>query len=205
MRTKQSIESTLGKYLPEAFIAYVVELMKEHPVHFRITRPRSTKFGDFRAKPAGLHQITVNGNLNPFAFLITCIHEFAHLSTYKQYGNRVSPHGTEWKNEFARMLVPVIASKQLPEELDRVLIRSLSNIKASSCSDKHLYRTLLSYDKHPEGIVPLEHIQRDSLFQLQGRLFRKGKLQRTRYLCQETNTQRMYHVSALALVKQIQS
>lgn len=205
MNRKQSIEAILGKYLPEAFVPYIAELMKVHPVHFRITRPRSTKFGDFRAKPTGLHQITINGNLNPFAFLITCIHEFAHLSIYKLHGHKVSPHGTEWKNEFARMLVPVINSNQLPETLTKALIKSLGNMKASSCSDKQLYRTLLSFDTHPEGVIPLEHIQRDALFQLQGRMFRKGKLQRTRYLCQETNTQRMYHVSALALVKQIQS
>ena len=39
------------------------------------------------------HRISVNGNLNKYSFLITLIHELAHLLTFTQYKNRVDPHG----------------------------------------------------------------------------------------------------------------
>ena len=82
-KKKEKYRMVLSKYLPANFIEIVVELLVKHPVKFRVAKPRKTKLGDFRANRDGLHQITVNGDLNPYSFLITTIHEFAHLVTFQ--------------------------------------------------------------------------------------------------------------------------
>jgi hypothetical protein len=149
-------------------------------------------------------QITINGNLNPYAFLITTIHEFAHFKTFEKFGNRVSPHGPEWKSEFKRLLEPVIQMEQLPEEINFALQRSLNNLKASSCSDIHLSRQLAKFDRHDESITLLENLSKGECFLLQGKVFCKGDLRRKRFLCTELKTNKNYLVSAIAKVTPIE-
>lgn len=192
----------LAKYLPEEFLGYVVNLLEKYPVRFKIVKPRKTKLGDFRHpdkndKP----QITINGNLNKYAFLITTIHEFAHLVAFQEYGKQIAPHGKEWKATYRKLLLPVVESKQLPQRLEAALKTSLSNTKASSCTDQQLYRVLLTFDSPKDNHVPLEQLDKNSIFALNGKLFRKGNLRRTRYHCQELSTKRNYLINALALVE----
>ena len=50
----------------------VVEIFLASNVKFKIVNGRKTKLGDFRASASGeKHQITVNGDMNPYSFLIT--------------------------------------------------------------------------------------------------------------------------------------
>ncbi|XOV69165.1 MAG: SprT-like domain-containing protein [Fluviicola sp.] len=193
----------ISKYVPAEYVSYVVDLLIKHPVQFRIAKPRKTKLGDFRAEREGLHKITVNGDLNPYSFLITTIHEFAHLVTFNNYGPRVKPHGKEWQNTYSKMLYPVVEAGHLPEDVSKAIERSLLNVKASSCTDQNLHRVLMQYDKPKEGWVTLESLQMDSVFELNGKSYRKGNLRRTRYVCTNTNNQRKYLISALAQVKKI--
>ena len=200
----QKYSSLLSKYLPEDFVDYAVELLLKYPVRFKIVKPRKTKLGDFKIgigmeKP----QITVNGNLNPYAFLITTIHEFAHLVTFERYGRRVAPHGKEWKQTYQELLMPVIGSKKLPERLEIALRTSLGNTKAWSCTDQQLYRVLLTFDSPKDNHITLERLEKNSTFILDGRVFKKGGLRRTRYLCKELKTNKEYLVNALALVEKI--
>lgn len=191
----------MGKYIPSEFVEYVVGLLLSHPVRFRIVKPRKTKLGDFRAGIGGnKHEITVNGNLNRYSFLITTLHEFAHLRTFDTYGRRVAAHGTEWKNEYRKILLPVIESQHLPKDIEKTLMNSLVNVKASSCSDQKLSRVLMQYDPHEEHLPTLESLEKNSTFALNGKTFIKGKLRRTRYLCTETASNKQYLVNALARV-----
>ena len=68
----------------------------------KITKPRKSKLGDFRILINGRGQISVNENLNRYAFLITITHELAHAFVWKRYKTRVMPHGKEWKSTFKR-------------------------------------------------------------------------------------------------------
>lgn len=52
------------------------------------------------------HQITINQNLNKYAFLLTLVHEIAHLITYVNHGWNVKGHGPEWKNCFKKQITP---------------------------------------------------------------------------------------------------
>ena len=90
-----AFQNILKKYLPKEFVVYVSDLIIHSNVKFKIVAPRSTKLGDFRAssKNDGKPQITINGDLNPYSFLITTLHELAHLKTFHSYGAGVNPHG----------------------------------------------------------------------------------------------------------------
>lgn len=203
-RKSRQYRNSLEKYLPEEFLESVIGLLLNHPVTFKIVKPRKTKLGDFRSGRNGdKHQITINGNLNRYSFLITTLHEFAHLITYEKYGRHVSPHGREWKKIYSDLLLPVIDSKELPEDVEIALTNSLIKVKASSCSDANLHRTLLRYDPKMEDQTTLESLDKNSIFALNGKTFIKGKLRRTRFICTETTTKKQYLVSALAQVKEI--
>lgn len=201
---KERIRKSLTKYIPEEFVPYVVDLMFSQNLSFTISKPRKTKHGDYRAPYDGKpHRISVNGDLNPYAFLITTIHEFAHLTTYEKYGRSVKPHGVEWKDEFRRLLIPILEKKTLPKEIERALLRSINNLKASSCTDVHLYRALKSHDDMDDSLILLEELSNNSYFRLNDRVFQRGILRRTRYLCKEIDTGRKYLVSRLAEVEPV--
>jgi hypothetical protein len=192
------------KYLPQVFVDYVVQLYLSANVRFKIVGERKSKLGDFRAGRSGeKHQITVNGTLNKYAFLITTLHEFAHLETFNQYGFSVLPHGEEWKNAFRKLLIPVIDEKTLPKDIQHALIQSLISTKASSCSDHQLSRVLKTYDQRKENMALLEELPNNTTFALNGKHFVKGPLRRKRFLCEEVHSKRKYLVNALAEVKPV--
>jgi hypothetical protein len=206
IKKKEQVTEVFKKYLPEAFVEMVVDLFIASTVRFKIVNGRRTKLGDFRAGQHGeKHQISVNGDLNPYSFLITTLHEFAHLNTYNQFKWHVQPHGEEWKIEYRKLLLPAIQSGALPKDIENALVHSLTNTKASSCTDHQLSRVLKSYDKQKEGAVLLERLPKNSTFALNGRHFVKGPLRRKRYVCQEVRSNKSYLVSALAEVEPIQS
>ena len=198
---RNKLRTNFSKFIPIEFVDLVVDLLIAYPIKFKIVPPRKTKLGDFKygtklEKP----EITINGDLNPYSFLITTLHEFAHLHTYLEFGNKVAPHGKEWKNNFKKLLLPVIESKKLPEDIENVLINSTIKIKASSCSDINLSRVLKKYDENKEGVELLERLPKNAIFVLNGKEFIKGDLRRKRYLCTEIISKRQYLVNALAEV-----
>lgn len=200
-KKKEKITEQLRSFLPAGFESMVADLIFSDPVYFKIVKPRSTKLGDFRAGMNGERpQITVNGNLNKYSFLITTLHEFAHLKAFLKFGNRIKPHGEEWKNEYRKLLVPAIDLKLLPQDIVNALMNSLVNTKASSCSDINLMRVLKNYDANKEDSLFLESIPKNSVFLFQGRAFLKGELRRKRYLCEDLKTKRKYLVHALSEV-----
>lgn len=199
---KIKVTEQLKAFLPAGFEFMVADLIFNEPVSFKIVKPRNTKLGDFRAGLNGeKHQITVNGNLNKYSFLITTLHEFAHLITYLKFGHRIKPHGEEWKAEYRKLLVPAIDTKLLPMDIVKALVNSLVNTKASSCSDIGLMRVLKNYDQGNEDTIFLENIPHNSIFILQGKKFLKGELRRKRYLCEDISTNKKYLVHALSEVK----
>lgn len=192
----------LTPFLPSGSEHYVAEFLIEKVVHFTVSKKRKTKLGDYRHPYEGKpHRISVNGDLNVYAFLVTTLHEMAHLTTYEKYGNRVKPHGEEWKNEFKSISKPIFEKAILPEDVQLALKNYLKNAKASSCSDDKLYRVLKRYDK-TAGIT-LEELKTGAHFQLNGKIFVKGKKLRTRFECEELSSQRKYRVLGLAEVEEL--
>lgn len=203
--SKLTQKEILSRYLPEGTIDPLMIYFSKYKVRFKIVKPRSTKLGDFRVRSKGeTPEITVNGNLNPYSFLITTVHEFAHLKTYLEHSFRVSPHGNEWKQNFVALMFPFVELNILPKDIETALLKSFVNVKASSCTDIHLQRVLKSYDTIDSNEIILEQISKNSTFALQDKVFRKGVLRRTRFLCEELATGKNYLINALATVKPIE-
>ena len=126
----------LQKYLPSGSEHYAADLMSHHKIQLRIKNPRLTKLGDYRPPTnESSHRISINRDLNPFSFLITFMHEVAHLVNFEKSGPRVPPHGIEWKREFQVVSTPIIQQNLLPNDVHSALNRYLKNPKASSCTD----------------------------------------------------------------------
>src|SRR5690554_6336368 len=89
--------SILEKYMPAQAAELIAQWIAETSCQFKITGSRKSKFGDYRPPFGGKgHRISVNHDLNPYAFLITTVHEFAHLHTWHEHKNKVQPHGPNW-------------------------------------------------------------------------------------------------------------
>jgi len=72
--------NALNAYLPDGAFAPVVALINQYKVHLTVTKARKSVLGDYRHAFQGAnHKISVNGNLNKYEFLITLLHELAHL------------------------------------------------------------------------------------------------------------------------------
>jgi len=195
----------IKKYIPESSAQRVLDYLNQHKVHLTITRERKSVLGDYRhATSYNAHRISVNGNLNKYSFLITLIHELAHLITFTQYKNRVDPHGNEWKRIYGHMLKDFLKPDIFPPEILYMLKESLHNLPASSCSDEKLMRILRKYDLSGNGLVLVEQIGEGRLFDAgKGKMFRKGKKLRKRYQCVEVATGKLYLFSAIYEVKAV--
>ena len=192
----------LSRYVPEAAVHPMADCIIEYGFHLKITSERSSKLGDFRPQPGKTrgHHITINYNLNAFSFLITLVHEIAHLVTWNEFGSHVKPHGREWKVNFARLMKPFLNESVFPEAVLLALKRYLINPSSSSCNDTQLMRTLRQFDSEP--VLHLEDLPEAALFKLKtGRVFRKGPQQRKNFRCEEVGTRRMYLVHPLAEVE----
>ena len=191
-------------FLPKGTADYCFELWERHNFTLKIKPPRSTKLGDYQYNPVDRsHTITLNNDLNPYAFLITYLHEVAHLTTQLEFGRGVSPHGKEWKSSFRRLIQPVFEKKVLPHDLQQALVSYFKNPRASSCSDPKLTMTLGRYDRDRKGSVYLNSLQEGQRFILNERKFIKKKIRRTRSLCQELSTGRRYLISEVARVTKL--
>jgi SprT protein len=200
-KTEAPLEA-IKRYIPDKAAQLVLDYLNLHKVHLTITKERKSVLGDYRhATTYNNHRISVNGTLNKYSFLITLIHELAHLITFTQYKNRVDPHGKEWKRIYGVMLKDFLDPEIFPPDLLHFLNVSLHNLPASSCSDEKLMRVLKKYDKG-NGLVLVEQIDEGKLFDAgKGKLFRKGKKLRKRYQCIEMATGKLYLFSPIYEVK----
>ena len=175
----------LREFLPENTFEPVAAYLHQYKIHLKLKKDRSTVLGDYR--PAHAHQpntISVNASLNPYHFLLTLLHELAHLLTHEQYGRRVLPHGKEWKRAYAQLISGFISARVFPADIEGALKKTLAAAPASSCSDPVLYRVLKQYDIHPERGEMVEEIGIGNIFRTnKGERFRVLAKRRTRYEC----------------------
>jgi hypothetical protein len=194
MAKKEAPITELQKFLPPNTYDAVLNYLHLHKVHLTIARERKSILGDYRHRIQGkTHRISVNGNLNPYSFLITLLHELAHLLTFEKFANKVQSHGKEWKNIFGQLLDQFVQHGVFPGDIKEALLRSLSNPSATSCGDEALLRVLKRYDEKNGKLVFIENIPEGALFQTHdGKVFRKGAKMRKRYKCEEVATMKQY-------------
>ena len=203
MSKKEAPIDSLLRWIPEKAAGPILEYLNHYHVHLTITRERKSVLGDYRHATRGSnHRISVNGNLNTFSFLITLIHELAHLVTFMEHGNGVASHGKEWKGIYRKMLEEFIRLAVFPADILAALKKNLHNLPASSCADEDLMRILKRYDTDAGGLLLVEQVPEGACFLLEDkRVFRKGKKLRKRYQCVEVATGKLYLFSPIYEVK----
>lgn len=202
--TPEKAYTILQTYLPAPALKYCFYLWQNNPFELKITKSRQSKIGDFTSRKSRRPRITLNNDLNPFQFLITYIHEVAHLHVHVIYGNKVDPHGEEWKKIFKLLMEPMQREYIFPPDVLAVLNRHMINPKASSFADTDLTKVLRGYDKNADQLIVLADLPEGCLFEFHGKFFKKGTIKRTRVLCREVNSKRNYLVPADALVNNVQ-
>ena len=201
MTKEERIRNAIEPFVPSGTASLLAEKIVQHRCHLTITRDRKTKAGDYR-HPYGKvgHRISVNGSLNQYAFLITFIHEWAHLVNWERHGRKVNPHGKEWKTAFKEEMAPFLRSSVFPEDVLQQLKRHMVNPKSATVRDLDLVRVLRSYDD-PSTSVMLEDIPEGTEFHLGDKKYRKGNRLRKRFRCEQIGTGKVYLVSAIAEVQ----
>lgn len=195
----------LKDYLPPGTFDHIVGYLHQYKVHLTVSRERASVLGDYRnATTDRHHRISVNGNLNRYAFLITLLHELAHLLTFDRYSHTVAAHGKEWKHQFGLLLAQFLQHDIFPTDIRRALERSLHNPAASSCADDDLMRVLRKYDPVSDTHALVEELAVGELFRTKdGRTFRRGEVVRKRIRCTEVPSEKVYLFSPIYEVERV--
>lgn len=195
----------LTAYLPDNSFEHVVNYINQYKVHLTITRKRQSVLGDYRNAMHGKnHRITVNGNLNKYSFLITLLHELAHLLAFEKFGNRINAHGKEWKAVYSNLLYTFTDKNIFTADIEQALQQSIKKPGATSCAEEDLMRVLRRYDEVKKDFYLIEELPAKTLFKTaDGKVFEKGEQLRKRFRCTEKNTGLVYLFSPVHEVKLI--
>ena len=218
-------------HIPPTAVPYCYQLKQQYPFVGRVAKPRRTRLGDFRVFPTGQTQITVNADLNPYAFLITYIHEIAHADVQQQYSQlwpdrkgpywqphrrpalsglrragrngpvRVLPHGQEWQATFRRLMEPLLNESVFPASILIPLRQYLTKPAATTYAHPALMLALRQADtKLPVAAsanrMVLREVQEGNLFLFNKKTFVRGTLRRTRIVCKEVASGKLYAILA---------
>ncbi|WP_420151812.1 sprT domain-containing protein [Spirosoma sp.] len=197
-------------YLPVAAVAYCQELWQHYQFTFKVVKPRRTRLGDFRVLTYTQTQITVNANLNAYAFLITYIHEVAHADVYRQYKSlrkrSLKPHGKAWQLAFQRLMQPLLNESVFPAPILQPLQQYLIKPAATTFASPALVLALRDADDKPvsnlaTNSVQLRDVPEGKQFQFAKKTYQRGTLRRTRVVCKEVSSGKSYAILAHVLVE----
>ncbi|GAA4463907.1 SprT-like domain-containing protein [Nibrella saemangeumensis] len=199
------MKDLLKSYIPVEALSYCQELFQHYPFHFQVTRPRRTKFGDFRVFPDGQVRITVNADLNPYAFLITFIHEVAHLVVHRTYRRRPQPHGKAWQTAFQKLMQPLLTEQVFPAAVLYPLQAYMLRPAATTSGSPALVQALRQYDSQLQSDpvsnqVSLKDLSEGQSFVFRKKIYVRGALRRTRVVCKEVDSGVSYAILAHAWV-----
>lgn len=191
---KELFKKKLSKYIEIEAIDEVANWLLTHAFELKINKAREAKLGDFRpGNKVRMHKITVNHNLNKDYFLFVFAHEYAHLLAHLKYGYNKKPHGDEWKNEFGVLLRHLISINAFKGQLAAELMRFSKNPSATLAAKPKLLKLL-----QPENYVEQENIfivsdlAVNTKFTFRQKVFTKIEKRRTRILCKEEFSGRLY-------------
>ena len=176
--------------IPNEVNDYVKSLIEGQDLTIRTVPKRRTKHGDYR-KFNNKHVITINQIDNKYRFLLILIHELAHFNVYKK-NIRTNPHGTIWKNEFKKLLQPILDKNIFPYFLHILIKSHMKNPKSSFSYDSPLEMELNKYNNDTANYTYLEDIEIGNFFRYNDKLYKKIEKRRKRYLCIENDTGRRY-------------
>ncbi|MFN3555207.1 MAG: SprT-like domain-containing protein [Bacteroidales bacterium] len=197
----------LSRYFPAGVVEQVADIIVKNRIQLRFTAGRNTKLGDYRppGSKVSAHRITLNGNLNPWFLYLVFIHEYAHLLVWNKYQNRVSPHGQQWKEEFASLLRQQLYQNSLPESIARQVLDFCKNPRATFASHAPLWKALKTFDAPNDNEVLVADLPVNAYFvAANGKIFQKEERVKTRYRCYCVNNKRRYLFHPMAGVQPLE-
>ncbi len=173
-------------------VSKVLLMFREHRAVLRITRARSSKIGDYRPPRNRLpHRISVNHNLNPHEFLLTLIHELAHMECWLRYGKHAKPHGSEWNMIFKKLLNEFDKPGLFPENIRQAIAQFSQHGLSFQQGNEALKRALRSFDSISD-LPTVEEIDNSEIFTYHNRRYRKIHKVRKRIKCMCLNDNKLY-------------
>lgn len=206
MKKQETSFSLLEQFLPRGAYEQIAPFFQSHTVHLTLTHERKSVLGDYRhpVPDAPYHRISINANLNPYSFLITLLHELAHMYTFVHFAHKAPPHGKEWKTQFRHILIPFMGKRFFPGDVEKALHAYLHNPAASTCTDAQLYKSLYRYDEHKPGFKLVDDIGLNQYFETEdGQVYQKLEKLRTRTRCQNLMSGKVYFFQGIVEVKAI--
>lgn len=201
----RKMQEMLGKHVPAHAVEYCFELWKEQPFSFKISRSRSSCFGNYTFRD-GQHKITVNNDLSTYAFVITYVHEIAHQRAWLNKSRRkIEPHGKEWKKNFQVLMSPILNLNVFPETILVPLTQYMANPAASSVSYAPLAKALQGFEIVEQNGVLLADVADNQWFTFRNTVFQRLEKRRTRILCMERTSKRRYTILATARVNLLEA
>ena len=206
MKKQETSIEFLDQFLPAGAFEQIAPFFKMHTIHLTVTHERKSVLGDYRhpVPDAPYHRISINANLNPYSFLITLLHELAHLFTFVHFQYKAAPHGKEWKTQFRHILIPFMGKRFFPADVEKALLAYLHNPAASTCTDPQLYKALYRYDEHKPGFKLVDDIDENHFFETEdGQVYQKLEKLRTRTRCRNLSNGKVYFFQGIVEVKAI--
>lgn len=204
---KQEYKKILTKYIPESSVNFILGQIFEHNIKLVINKHRTTKYGDYRPPQKGAgHTISINFNLNPYSFLLTLLHEIAHLYNWNKFRNRVSPHGDEWKKEFTLLLNHALKNEFFHPDLRIHIQKYASKPTYSSSTHTELVMALSKFDppslqKKDDNLIYVHTLNQGDRFSFsKNRRFIIEEKLRKRIRCKEIASGKTYLFNPLAKV-----
>jgi hypothetical protein len=208
MKKQEKSLSLLEQFLPSNTFEMVAPFFKDYTIHLTLTHDRKSVLGDYRSpyRDIPYHRISVNATLNKYSFLITLLHELAHMLTYVHFEDKVQPHGREWKTQFRHLLIPYLGKHIFPGDVEKALMSYLHNPAASTCTDPGLFKALYQYDERKPGYKLVDDIEINKYFETDdGRRFQKLETLRTRSRCRDIKNGKVYFFQGIVEVRSVRA
>jgi len=157
-----------------------------------VVSERKTKRGDFRVYSNGSKKITLNKDSNKFRFLITLLHEVSHQLVFQAFGNKVRPHGIEWKKIFKEISKPFLLESIFPLSILDAFKVYLKNPKSSTDLDVELSMSLSKFDILSDYFY-IDKLEMGQFFLYKKKdIFKKISKKRKRYVCKKVSNGKLY-------------
>lgn len=182
----------LMSFLPSNAKENIGDLINEHKLNLIVVSERKTKRGDFRVYSNGSKKITLNKDSNKFRFLITLLHEVSHQLVFEAFGNKVRPHGIEWKKIFKEISKPFLFETVFPLSILDAFKVYLKNPKSSTDLDVELSMSLSKFDTLSDYFY-IDKLEMGQFFLYKKKdIFKKISKKRKRYVCKKVSNGKLY-------------
>ena len=179
-------------FIPVNSIEKVKYLINKYELNIITVSERKTKRGDFRVYSNGFKKITLNQDSNKFRFLITLLHEISHQLVFQDFGDKIRPHGIEWKQQFEKISKPFMLESIFPMPILGAFKVYLTNPKSSTDLDKELSISLNKFDTLNNHFF-VDQLEIGQFFLHRKKdVFRKISKKRKRYVCEKISNGKLY-------------